>query len=324
MSTKVQRSPTPSRLLNFLLLCALASASTLAAAVNLKHLPYPVSTPSAEQIIQQVYFVNHFYAFDNFSIIRKSKKEITVLLTKAEGKRPKTITVERHLNNEYTDNIVQSKDLAIFRSGNLRGTGILITDYVDDNRSQSYSIWLPSLRKVRRFSEPAHEDAWGGTDFTFGDVALRKPKDETHELIRTESFDGCLGIMDMEGYSVRYLKTVPETSCEPKGKQVYVIRSTPKREKWWYDYRESYVDTKTFADYRTRYFKNNKEIKIIDRDWRSSDQEDPRALVWAYWYGKIHATKHETWAIIPKEVVRTNQEVNPQLWKERTLRRIKR
>ena len=40
--------------------------------------------------------------------------------------------------------------------------------------------------------------------------------------------------------------------------------------------------------------------------------------------GKVYNTGHETWAIIPPSVVEFNQEVDDELWSERTLRRIKR
>ena len=32
-----------------------------------------------------------------------------------------------------------------------------------------------------------------GSNLTFGDVTLRKPHHETHELLGTETFSGCLG-----------------------------------------------------------------------------------------------------------------------------------
>ena len=38
--------------------------------------------------------------------------------------------VERHLNNNYENDVIKSRDLAIFRSGKLRGTGMLVTDYL--------------------------------------------------------------------------------------------------------------------------------------------------------------------------------------------------
>ena len=170
----------------------LFTSSVAAIAGVPKDLPYPTGDVSADDIIKQVYFVNHFYAMDNYAIVKEGK-EITVLVNKVKDKKPTTITLERFLNNSYSDGVVKARDLAIFRSGKLKGTGMLITDYEDDAKSQSYMIWLPALRKIRRFAQPAHDDAWGGTDFTFGDVALRKPEHETHELMGKETFNDCLG-----------------------------------------------------------------------------------------------------------------------------------
>ncbi len=288
-----------------------------------KDLPYPSGGDlTAEQIIEQVYFVNHFYSFENYGISEKGD-DITVLVNKAEGARPKNVTLERYLNNAYDDGNIKAKDIAIFRSGKLRGTGMLIVDYVDDAQNQSYSIWLPALRKIRRFAEPAHDDAWGGSDFTFGDVTLRKPFHETHELLGKETFDDCLGtIADVRS---RYLKEPPEPACNHKGKEVYKVKSTTKFENWWYDDRISYIDTKTFADYRTDYFKDGEKIKVIDRDWTGLGLDDPRAQSWRSWYGKTFTTGHETWAVIPDSVVIYNSdERDEDFWSERTLRRIKR
>ncbi len=287
--------------------------------------PFPEGQATAKEIIEQVYFVNHFYALRNFAIIRK-RRDITVLVSKSQGKRPTVNTVERYLNNDYLDDpVVQAKDLAIFRSGKLRGTGILITDYDDADKSQSYLIWLPALRKIRRFAQPAQDDSWGGTDFTFGDVVLRKPVDETHELLNREVFQGCLGSMEIpNSQRNRYTRRLPGASCISRGRVVYKVKSTSKFADWWYDYRISYVDISNFADYRTEHYKDGKKIRIIDRDWQSLNMKDPRALAWGYWYGKNFETGHETWAVIPQEVVRANYDFNKSLWTEKTLRRIKR
>lgn len=307
------------------LLVSMCLVPALALAGVSKDLPYPSGEVTAEEVAKQVYFVNHFYSLDQYAITKKGK-EITVLVSKSKGKKPTTNTLERFLNNNYDDGIVNAKDLAIFRSGKLKGTGMLITDFIDDNKSQSYSIWLPALRKIRRFAEPAHDDAWGGTDFTFGDVVLRKPKHEDHELQGTETFKGCLGAMEIPANQrSRYTKNLPEGgACDHDGKEVYKLKSTTKFENWWYDYRISYVDTKTFADYRTEYFKDGNMIKIIDRDWKSLNMDDPRANAWSYWYGKTLDTEHETWAVIPQSVVVANGNEPADLWTEKTLRRIKR
>lgn len=308
-----------------LALSLLTVAAGAQAAVD-RTLPYPSGTPSAEDIIDQVYYVNHFYAFDNYGITEKGR-DITVLINKSEGRVPTTVTLERYLNNNYpeTDEI-KAQDIAIFRSGKLDGTGMLITDFRDDSKSQSYSIWLPALRKIRRFAEPAHDDAWGGTDFTFGDVTLRKPKDETHELLEQVTFDDCLGAVALEEKDKnRYMQNLPEPSCSPKGRPVYKVKSTTKFKNWWYDYRVSYIDTETFADYRTEYYKDGKMVKILDREWKKAPGvQDPRAMYWGYWYGKTLDTGHETWAVIPNDVNQFNADIPQNFWSETTLRRIKR
>ncbi len=311
--------------------------STIAAAISLtissvafsavdRSLAYPSGDVTADQIMDQVFYVNHFYGFDNYGIQKKGKK-ITVLVNKSKGKKPTTITVERYLNNDYADDPnVKARDLAIFRSGKLRGTGMLVTDFDEVGKSQSYAIWIPSLRKIRRFAEPAQDDAWGGTDFTFGDVVLRKPHDETHVLEGKETFKGCLGeVILAENEKNKHTRNLPGASCVSDGKSVYKVRSTTKFENWWYDDRVSYVDVETFADYRTDFFKNGEKIKVIDRDWQSVNGDDKRQSVWGYWYGKTFATGHETWAVIPPEVVTYNDpKLKPSLWTERTLRKIKR
>lgn len=308
--------------------CAIFTISGIAQAGVPKDLPYPSGgNLSAEQIADQTYFVNHFYAFKNYAIVKKGRK-ITVLLNKVEGKKPTAVTLERYLNNDYpADDPIKAEDMAIFRSGKLKGTGMLVTDYKDDAKSQSYMIWLPALRKIRRFAQPAHDDAWGGSDFTFGDVTLRKPQHETHELLGKETFNDCLGYMALgANEQTRYTKKVPtQGSCTPKGKEVYKLKSTTKFDNWWYDYRISYIDTKTFADYRTEYFKGDKQVKVIDRDWVPlGKSDDPRALGWGYWYGKTLDTNHQTWAVIPPEVNQVDHKYKDGWWSERTLRRIKR
>ena len=308
------------------LLLALGLVPAVAVSGVSKDLAYPSGDVTADQLAEQVYFVNHFYSLKNYAIT-KVKKDITVLVSKSKGKKPTTNTLERFLNNDYSDGVVKAKDLAIFRSGKLKGTGMLITDFEDDSKSQSYSIWLPALRKIRRFAQPAHDDAWGGTDFTFGDVVLRKPQHETHELMGKDTFKGCLGAMEIpDNQQSRYTKKLPKGgACDHDGKEVYKLKSTTKFENWWYDYRISYIDAKSFADYRTEYFKDGNQIKVIDRDWKPIEgQSDPRSVAWSYWYGKTLATEHETWAVIPQNVVVANGDFKAELWTEKTLRKIKR
>lgn len=291
-----------------------------------KDLPYPSGTPSADEIAEQVFFVNHFYAVKNLFIKRKGQTAVTVLASRAKGKRAKTNTLRRFLNNDYDDGVTRAKDIALFHSGSLNGTGMLITTYADDNKRQSYSIWLPAVKKIRRFAEPPQDQSWASTDFTFGDIYLRQPRDETHELLGKAALEDCLGAMEIspeESQKNKYLTQLYPAQCEHKGKTVYKLKSTTKFPNWWYDYRISYVDTKTFADYRTEYFKDDKMIKIIDRDWTSMKLDDPRGIFWRYWYGKNLTTGNETMISIPEDFVTWNQDTGSgNLWSEDSLSQL--
>ncbi len=288
----------------------------------------------AKEIMNQVYYVNHFLGFTNYSI-QKNKKTITVIVKRSEGKKPLTETVERYLNNDYSDGIINSRDLAIFRAGKMKGTGMLITDYVDDGKSQEYLLWLPALRKIRRFAQPAHDDAWGGTDFTFGDVTLRKPMHETHELLGTQTFGRSIESMVVaKDVQTRRTKKLPKSTDEFKNAQVYKVKSVTKFTDWWYDYRITYIDTNTFADYRTEYYKGKELIKYLDKNWQTiKNQTDPRALRWYTWYGKDLKTNHDSLAFIPASITSFNDKsfkvggkkyTPKKLWSKKTLSKIKR
>ena len=51
-----------------------AIGSSIATADVTRTLASPSGTPTADEIIDQVFFVNHFYAFDNYGIGKKGKK----------------------------------------------------------------------------------------------------------------------------------------------------------------------------------------------------------------------------------------------------------
>jgi len=290
---------------------------------------------NATDVMNNVYFVNHFFAFKNYSI-EKVGRTITAIVKKSEGQKPLTETVERFLNNDYADDAnVKSKDLAVFRAGKMRGTGMLITDYKDDAKSQEYLLWLPALRKVRRFAQPAHDDSWGGTDFTFGDVTLRKPMHEKHSLMGTQKLGMDLkSLVISAGEQTSLTKHLPAGTNEYADRDVYKVKSETKFSGWWYDYRITYVDTKTFADYHTEYYKDGKMIKFLDKNWKKMDATtDPRALRWYTWYGKDLRNNHESLAYIPKKVTNHDQDKfkvgkkkynASSLWQESTLRKIKR
>ena len=52
--------------------------------------------------------------------------------------------------------------------------------------------------------------------------------------------------------------------------------------------------------------------------------DDPRAQYWLYWYARTHASGQEGMAYVPRDVVEWDSDLDPNLWSERTLRRIRR
>jgi len=303
---------------------ALAIATTSAVALVPKDLAYPSGAlTTGDAVIDQVYFVNHFYPFDNYGI-GKEGKSITNFILRPKGANPLTMTLERYLTNQPKAKGVNAQDFAVFRSGKLKNMGMLITDYEDQSKSQQFEIFIPSIRKIRRFAQPAVDDQWGGADFTFGDVGLRKPVHEKHELLANETFSGCLAVMDLpKSQRTKTSRKLDLTAdCSADGKEVYVVKSTHKDTSWWFDYRISYVDTKRMIDYRVEYFKGGKHIKSIDKSWHSAGLDDPRANYWSYWYGTTLVTGHESMAYVPKEATRVNKKYKKDIWSTKTLKKI--
>ncbi len=290
-----------------------------------KNLPYPQAKPTANDIADQVYYVNHFYAVKNIAFVRDGKGHVTTLITRKKDDRPRAVAFRRYLNNDYEAGPIKARDLGLFHSGKLEGVRLLLTDYSDDAKQQTYQIWLPELRKVRKVNEPDHDEAWRDSDFTYGDVYLRKPEHEEHELLEEAIFSECLGAMKLtveEREKHRLIRDLPGMQCDHRGKNIYKLKSTTRYKKWWYDYRISYVDQETFADYRIDYFKNGKQVKRIDKDWTPMIDEvvdifqDSRAVFWRFWYGKNYLTGSETMINTWPEVVRWNQQYEEDLWSE--------
>ncbi|MBF0255610.1 MAG: outer membrane lipoprotein-sorting protein [Gammaproteobacteria bacterium] len=309
-------------------LVALTCASLTATAGVPKDLVYPKAdaAPSAAEIAQQVYFVNHFYAVRNVAFEREGKNQIAVLVKRPKDGRATADSFRRFLNNSYQGGEIKARDMVLFHSGSLMGSGILVTDYSDDAKRQSYSVWLPETRKLNVFPEPAQDTSWSDSDLTYGDVYLRKPEHESHELLGTATLEDCLGAMQLSDKEAnkQYLRQLPPPQCEHKGKAVYQLKSSSSFPNWWYDYRVSLVDTKTFADYRTEYFKNGQLVKRIDRDWAAMPGvEDPRGQLWRYWYASTPASGHETMVFVPEKMVKWNQDMEDEFWSEETLKALR-
>jgi hypothetical protein len=281
------------------------------------------AVPGAADIARQVDYVNRFAAVHNVSY--GERRQPVVVLDLAVSGRLVINTFERWRRNDYPAGEIGARDLVIFRSGNLRDTGILVTDFSDPARGRAYAIWLPSLRKVRRFAEPDPADSWGNSNLTYGDIYTRRPEDEAHELLGRETFAHCLGVLQLaEAQRDRHTAWMPEADCAVRGREVYHLRSRPHRPDLGYDVRETWVDAETFADYRSVYYRDGEVLKVIDKSWRPMGMQDPRAQYWVYWYARTEGSGQQGMAFVPSDAVHWNTDLDPDLWSEGTLRRIRR
>lgn len=308
------------------LLCLLLALATTAAdaALGQPEADDPRSPLSADDIARQVYCAARGLRLKQ-AVTRETDGEIALLVNAMPGERPAVSSLEAYLNTEVDDGETGFKQLVIFRSGHLRGTGILMTSPADRRSAPRIAMWLPTVRKVRRIAAPDPADQWMGSTLTYGDVLLRKPEDEHHELVGIERFEGCLGVLEVpEEHRTKHIRSLPGAQCGHEGKPVYKIRSSSKRDDWWYDHRISWVDTTSFALYRTVFFKNQVAVKRIEMDWRGLDASDPRIVYPSYVYSKSIANGAQSMLYLPAATVAIDTRLPDSFWSEGTLRRIKR
>ena len=286
--------------------------------------------PAAEQIAQEVHQAAHGALVSN-AISRRVRNEVALVVNRAPlsmrepGRKPTVQTFETYVNNRPADPAIESQQMAVLTSGKARGTGVLFTSYNGDERRSVISMWLPALRKIRRINEPSHEDVWFGTNLTYGELVLRRPEHERHELLGEGVMDACLASMELTPMEMsRYTRDLPEPQCGHKGRPVYRLKSSTKFANWWYDYHISEIDQETYALYKTVYYKGDEMVKTVYVDWQSLDQADPRITYPRYIYAITHADGKDSLVYVPRSTIDLNLDLPDSFWSEETLQNYSR
>ncbi|MET0067224.1 MAG: outer membrane lipoprotein-sorting protein [Candidatus Thiodiazotropha sp.] len=280
---------------------------------------------SAEQLAREVYTAAHGGLVRN-AISKRRGQDVAVVVNRAPtemrtGQRTPTVqTFDTYVNNQPEDPAIESLQMAILTSGKTKGTGVLFTRYRDAERGSSIAIWLPALRKIRRINEPSHEDVWFGTNLTYGELVLRTPDDEVHELLGEGRLEKCLDTMLLEPWEKnRYTLHLPGPQCAHIGKPIYRLKSSTRFKNWWYDYHISEIDQRTYALYRTVYYKNGMKVKSVSIDWQSLDQPDPRIAYPRYIYALSHEDGKDSMVYVPRGTISLNVDLGDEFWSEQTL-----
>lgn len=288
-------------------------------------LPLPERLTLPAQIAEQVYFVDHFYAFDNL-LIGHDKRPMMQLFSYS-GKSVSQIATRRMITHQPGKPELKTQDLVIFRSGKLKGTGMLVDDFKVP-KPMLVKMWLPSLRKIRRFSEPDLDDIWGGSHLTYGDLYLRRPIHEQHELVTNDSDGFCLSDLEsMKTWIGERLEAELSAWCDISQSTLLLLKSTPIETSPHYDYRLRWIDPESFAEYQVEYFKGDERVKRIQKNWHSSGLDDPRAQIWNFWSVRVFEdgkTVGESLAWVDDQAYQWNIPIDPKQWSERSLRKIRR
>lgn len=289
--------------------------------------PLPDGPLNGQQIAEQAHAIGHGGLVNN-AVSKRNGNEVGLVVNRVpldkrfKGRKPYINTFETYINNKPEDPAIDSLQMAIITSGKIKGTGVLYTGYTDKSQSGSLALWLPALRKIRHMNEPAHEDTWAGTNITYGELVLRRPEHEIHELLGEERFQDCLPSMQLESWELnRYTKQLPGPQCGHKGKVVYKLKSSTKFKNWWYDYHISDVDKETFSVYRTVYYKGDEKIKTVVIDWQSLDQPDPRIKYPNYIYALTHANGIDSMVYVPRSTISLDVDIPDSFWSAETLKK---
>lgn len=89
--------------------------------------------------------------------------------------------------------------IVFHRPASVQGTRFLVVE--NEERDDDQWIYLPALDRVRRIAASEGDQSFMGTDFTYDDLETREVEEDTHELLREDTF---------------------------AGREVYVVESVPK------------------------------------------------------------------------------------------------
>lgn len=91
----------------------------------------------------------------------------------------------RSLSKTFADS---ERNLLFFlEPSDVRGTGFLVFDYNDPERSDDQWLFLPSMNKSKRIAGSDQSSSFMGSDLSYADMSSRNLDDWTYELLREET-----------------------------------------------------------------------------------------------------------------------------------------
>jgi len=196
--------------------------------------------------------------------VSDQKNLVTLTLIERDGTQKK-IVAGRIWKNYRGKGGIDSKMLLVTRfPEDSRGVGFLIWDYSEKNRGDELWLYLPALRMVRRISAADQNDAFLGSDLTFGDMGQRRLDEDEHRLLREEAISG---------------------------HKAYIVESVPKEKGSIYSRKLSWISKKDWRILRKDYFDlNHRLLKRQSIAWQKVEGYD----VWKRTHVKNLQNGHQT------------------------------
>lgn len=148
-----------------------------------------------------------------------------------------------------------SKSLTRFYTpADIDGTAFLTWENDDVDADQF--LYLPALRRVRRVVSTQKKNRFVNTNFTYEDLERRKVEKDTHQILKTETYDG---------HACWVLESIPKKDANSQyGKRVSWVAQ------------DLYIPLKVeFYDKRGRLMKRllNRKLKKVEGIWTVMDTE---------------------------------------------------
>ncbi len=175
--------------------------------------------------------------------VEDQKNTVNLLLVERDGSKKKIIA-SRYWKNYRSKEDVDSKMLLITEfPPDSRGISFLIWDYSKLNKGDDLWLYLPALRMVRRISAQDQNDAFLGSDLTFGDMGQRRLDEDVHTFLKEEDYH-----------------SVP----------TYLVESAPKEKSSIYSKKISWISKKDWTVLKIDYYDRNKKLlKRQTIDWQT-------------------------------------------------------
>lgn len=222
--------------------------------------------------------------------------DLTITITEKEGHKKQTVYKRYWQAMNGQDDLVDKMTLFTMFPPDAKGAGFMRWAYTPESKKNAEQwIYLPVLRKIRRVSVRDQNDAFLGSDLTYGDITLRRPEDDMHKLLREET--------------------------DEAGNEYYVVESVPREKRSIYDKKvnwyQKHGDMNNCVKVKVDYFakKGSTLVKTQMLSW----QKVGPAWVWDKVQVKnVQKLSQSTFEL---KSVQINQTIDPALFTERRLRK---